>query len=404
MLTCEKCGASLSGYEQFCNNCGNVVVIRKNNEDKDMEDWDSVLVRNMDDDNLEVKPKEPSKGKKKSLSIKIYLAFLIPVIVALVIIFIDTQKKENKVGNTFHNYIVGAPVAKQGDWIYYSFNGNIYKMRTKDGKPEKVADVDGVHYFDLSVIGEYIYCSGSDGFIYKIGINDKRITKLLDANKVLQDNLNIEGNITIIEAVTDEEIYFSFYAMDRIALYKMELDGSNVQKIVDGYYNIIHMDSRYIYCINYPEIDINYPVDDEIQLEYKIYRFTRDGSESKVIYEDRAAVLLMAWIDNYRLYLVEGDKLYQYDFYSKEKKVILENVEEFNVAVKDGWIYYTQAYDLYKRKVGSNEAIKISDEPVSPNSPFSLFDTHILYNSTIDEDILIKTDGSDKIVIKNPGY
>lgn len=36
MLTCEKCGASLSGYEQFCNNCGNVVVIRKNNEDKDM--------------------------------------------------------------------------------------------------------------------------------------------------------------------------------------------------------------------------------------------------------------------------------------------------------------------------------------------------------------------------------
>lgn len=97
------------------------------------------------------------------------------------------------------------------------------------------------------------------------------------------------------------------------------------------------------------------------------------------------------------------DKLYQFNYNTKEKTVILDSVSRYSVAVQDGWIYYVEDYNLYKRWVGSDKTIKISEEPVS-DSGFYIFENHILYKNTINEFVIIKTNGKEKAIIKSSEY
>lgn len=276
MIICEKCGAQLNGFEKFCPKCGNIVVTKANIELKDMEDSDNTLLRVLDDENLKHKSGEAIKTKNKAISVKSYLVFLIPAILVCLIFFIATYKKVNKIGNNFSNYANGAGAAKQGDWIYYSYNGGIYRVRTKGGEPEKF--VEGNYYWNLSIIGDYIYCNDESGTINRINMKDKSITNLLDMSEIQSDSHDYENWVVNIEAVTNKDIYFLTYTSNNGAgLYRTGLDGSNTKKIAEGYYDVIYVDKEYIYCINYP-LDF---IDENNQIQFKIIRLKKDGSDKK---------------------------------------------------------------------------------------------------------------------------
>lgn len=398
MLKCDKCGTELNGYEQFCNNCGNVVVIKENNEDKDIIDSDSVLVRNMKDDNLEVKYRKVNDTKKKALSIKIYLAFLIPVILVSAVIILITKEKVNTIGNRFNNRTIGGSIAQQGKWIYCNVaNDGIYRISIKDGKAEKV--IDGVYYGNLNVVGDYIYCHGVMDNIYKIGIKDKSVTAILNKEKLKLEDEDGIVNYIYMEVVTDKEIYFTAFTGDSKGLYRMELEGGAITKLMDGYCPIFYVDKKYIYTLSVSEDSgiIDYK-------EYKINRLKRDGSDIKILYDEKVAHLNRVFKDEDYLYLLEGNsKLYQYNFKNKETKVVFENDEIVNLDVKDGWIYYTMDdSEIHRRKIGTNKTEKLSGG--NAGNYFYLFDDYIVYTINDKGNLVIaKTDGSDKVQLKSLG-
>lgn len=396
MLTCEKCGNEIKEYEKFCHNCGNVISIKENIETNDISDSDGTILRIMEEDKVEDKS---SKIKKSPLSIKIYLALLIPIIAAFVVIYYTNQEKKNAIGNNFHNSILGGKVAQQGDWIYYSNNGAIYKARAQGGTPEKI--VNEPYYRNLSVVGDYIYCNGYDGNIYRIGINDKSVTSLLDINdmkKLILGDKDIGGIICVINAVTDKEIYFSTFTYLTDNLYRMDLQGKNIKKIAGGSYRVLHVDEKYMYCINYSEW-----VEGSNNTKIKIIRYTRDGYNPEVLHEDTVNSLTSVCIDEDFLYFVsEGSKLYQYNLKSKEKKMVLDKVPELDVTVEDGWIYYVKDNSIYRMEIGKNQAEKISQDTVdSVYGGFYIFDKYIFYTNDKNDYIIMKTDGSDKVAIKS---
>lgn len=395
MLTCEKCGADISENDKFCNNCGNVITATENKESKKIEDSDNITIRIMDD-NLEEKSSVTVKTKKEVMSIKVYLAFLILVILAFMLFYIATKEKENRIGNSFYNYASGGKATQQGDWIYYSNNGVIYKIRIQGGGIEKVVDEPNCR--NLSVIGDYIYCNGYDGNIYKIEINDKSITRLIDMKDIPVKNKFTNGAISLINTVTDKEIYYSVFTVDGTTLYRMDLNGGNIKKIASGYYRILSVDEKYIYCISFSEW-----LGCSNIAKYRIVRLKRDGSENEVLYEDAMDNLNSVCIDNNILYFVsEGSILYQYDFSSKKKKLVLEKVPSLDMTVKDGWIYYLEDYNIYRTKTASNKSEKITDDLVSSvDVGFYIFDNHIFYTSDKNDYIIMKTDGSEKVTIKS---
>lgn len=403
MLTCEKCGANLSGYEQFCNNCGNVVALKENK--KDVEDFDNTILRVLGEENLEIKDSNNNKAKKNTVPKKVYLALIVPLILVVAVIFVNTRGKVNKIGNTFQNYDLGPKIAKQDNWIYFSITKNmnnldtytegLYKVTIEGGVPEKL--VSDTSYYNLSVIGGYIYCQGDNDIIYKIDIKNKKVTSLLDKPEALVNTNDNEIPRCNLELVTDKEIYFTVFQSNSKVLYSMDLNGENLKKIADGHYSIIHADKKYIYCLNFPK---DY-VDANNDMEFRIVRFKRDGSNSEILYKDITKIILGIWMEDKGLYWRTSENvLYQYNLKTKEKKIVLDNTPESRISLKDGWIYYVEDNNLYKRKIDSNEPIKISDEQVGDDD-FYIFENHILYKNTIGKYIVVKTDGSEKATFQS---
>lgn len=341
-------------------------------------------------------------AKKKPLPIKIFLAVLIPIILIFAVFFALTKEKPNKIGNRSHNILSGGLVAQQGHWIYYVGDDGIYKTRTKGGGSEKI--VDGDYYRGLNVIGDYIYCQEGGEKIYKIGIKDKSITNLLE-NKI--STLEDESGLMLyntIEAVTDKEIYFTLFAYESQSLYRMDLKDGRINKIMDGYYPVVHVDEKYIYCYRV-EKDL-YIIDDlenNFPIEYSIYRLNRDGSDAKVLFSDSTKGITKVSTDNNYLYLLEGEsQLYQYNLLNGEKKLVFENEQIVDIAVEDGWIYYVikDGLQINRMKIGGNKTEKITEEKAPYG--FYLFDHHIVYQINDKNDfVIVKLNGSEKVTTKN---
>ena len=94
----------------------------------------------------------------------------------------DTTKEER--GNTNGNLLNGGMIAYQGEWLYFSSEGSLYKSKL-DGSEIKI--------------------------IYKAEENDGNI-----------------ANINII----DDELYFSAGNHEKGGLYRIKDDGSDVKKLV----------------------------------------------------------------------------------------------------------------------------------------------------------------------------
>ncbi len=206
------------------------------------------------------------------------------------------------------------------DWIYYTSDSDIVKVRTDGSERIVIEPSAGAMY--LNVVGDWIYYSAARGGIYKIRVDGEDKTELHDA---IAHDINVFGNW----------IYFSNWDDDRRP-YKISLDGSESDRVtgVD------------IFDLQYYDGKLYYITDN-----MTISRISVDGGRSSEVDEHPISPLIGFIIDEgwiyhiIRLSMSEHFSLIRLDPDSGGVKIIQElemfddlpAINSFNIA--DGWVY-----------------------------------------------------------------
>lgn len=271
-----------------------------------------------------------------------------------------------QIGNTFGNILNNGLVVQVDDWVYYSNSADewkIYKKRIDGSENTKVSDYAG---WGLNVIDDWIYYAdmteGENWFMCRVNIDDK-------TDEVLTDNpaINIiatkdwiyyldgyhlykttpDGNVNI--SLTNQFVYHFLLYDDVIfykildennsnAIYKMNTDGSNREKIYEGNLSIFHIDSEWLYVKN-------------LEDEKKLYRISRDGSRLEKVID-----LSFSYMNIYDdwVYYVDEDGIYKISL-SGEHNMKLTDDTGTNINVIDGWVYYRCSTILKRVKMDGTE-------------------------------------------------
>jgi len=108
-------------------------------------------------------------------------------------------------------------IAFFGDWIFYTANDGIYRIKSDGSYKEKISDVFA---HTLCVYGENVYFSSSNENqegLYKAGLDGKNVVRIYD--KAVSSFSVYENNI-----------YFS-NIYDNYCLYRITTDGSKIEKL-----------------------------------------------------------------------------------------------------------------------------------------------------------------------------
>lgn len=244
----------------------------------------------------------------------------------------------NTAGTTPSNAAQHSRVTAQGDWLYYTSKGGVYKMRKDGTGRQRLCDYGAV---SLNVVGEWLYfTNGTVGGIYKMKINGTEETKLSSVTSYL---VYVEG---------DWIYYTSKFSGGQI--YKMKTDGSSVTKLTQDSCREYIVKGQYIYYVN--------------SSNSVVYRCGIDGTGKKALCSD---------FEGMSLTLV-GDKLAIEDHYML-KTVNLDgsgynafgvtNVQHSLLCGQDGWVYYLEldfrngdtVSAFYKARPDGSEKTKIYD-------------------------------------------
>ncbi len=284
----------------------------------------------------------------------------------------DTSSIINSIGNTAGNIENIGTVVGQGDWVYYAYSGNIYKVRTNGN--DRVALNSGSPGF-INVIGNWIYyTNGNDNnYIYKIDINGNNKTIL---NSDRSYAINVIGD-------------WIYYQADNNILYKMRTDGTGKTIIAsdgldcdtnnggsislgilgDWIYYTNHNDNGYIYKIN-----IN--------------------GDSKTRLGDVGSChinIIGDWI-----YYINTNDFNIYKIHINGGEAIkLGSESAYSINVVGDWIYYINAGDnrsLYKILTDGTNKTKLNSDPVYN---INLIDDWIYYGS-----YKIHTDGTGRQLVQ----
>ncbi|MDP4268396.1 MAG: DUF5050 domain-containing protein, partial [Bacteroidota bacterium] len=270
-------------------------------------------------------------------------------------------------GNTSGNIINNGHIAAQGEWIYYSFNGGLDKMKA-DGS-ERTELYPNLNIKSLTIKDDWIYfCNSSDNeTLYKIKTDGSNIKKLDDTEycrcinvvgdwiyystwkagtyKIRPDGSEktlLTSETTYDMTVVDDWIYYGTNPQ----FYRMKTDGTQVIKILDSAYyaNVIN---TYVY---YEDNDCLYKIKTDGTDNFKL----TEGNELADINVVGDLIYYTAWNDNNKeryLCKVRTDG-------SEAATICKLGADEPNIA--DGWIYYCSVYDskYYRIKTdGSNNTL-----------------------------------------------
>jgi hypothetical protein len=238
-------------------------------------------------------------------------------------------------------------VVQDGDWTYYvdrNGDGNIYKIHKGETTSELVAKV--------GVTAVPIYLQLWDGWLYyhnedKDGISRVRLdgSNKEDLTMMLGDtSIKIHMNLSIVDG--------TIYGMDSLqgSLYKMDLDGSNVQVLVmqDVMAYSVYNDWVF-YCYEWGK------------REQGIFKMRLDGSDRQRVGEsyDHKMIVDDSWI-----YYKNGagDKfLYRVRDNGEDKALIL-NQKDPSFVVVDDWVYTgSLSGEFFRVRLDGSEASQIAD-------------------------------------------
>ena len=280
----------------------------------------------------------------------LYLIMMALMVVILAGCSKDSEEvnQDVELGNTNGNLSQGGEMAYQGEWMYYAWNGCLYKSKL-DGSDKIILYAMGnedewteIKY--INVRGEWVYFSGMNdetGGLYKIKTDGSKIMRLVsdtDINEVY---------------VIGKKIYY-----DRVYTMSADGDGSDKKRIceVKPLGRQFDISGDYMYWI---EEDIS--SDYFSNWKFSVCRKKLDGTDEQEVLEGRIHSLA-----------VDGEWMY-YSYTGGISKVrtdgtdweslVDEDVQDYNI--KDEWIYYTQGdggekVSIYKVKNDGTGQQKIS--------------------------------------------
>ena len=284
----------------------------------------------------------------------LYLIMMALMVVILAGCSKDSEEvnQDVELGNTNGNLRQGGEMAYEGDWMYYSLDGSIYKSKL-DGSEKTILYTMGnedeeaeIKY--INVHGKWVYFSGKNsetGGLYKIKTDGSKIMRLVsdtDINEVY---------------IIGDKIYYN-----RVYTLSCDGDGSDKERIctVRPTGEQFNISGDYMYWTEKDESD---PI--IYRWEYTVCRKKLDGTDEQVVVEDKVSDLL-----------VEDEWMYYYSNSFGVGKARLDGTEqqglnlldeywyvyEFNI--KGEWIYYTTRRDeekvsIYKIKTDGTERQKM---------------------------------------------
>ena len=255
----------------------------------------------------------------------------------------DTTKEER--GNTNGNLLNGGMIAYQGEWLYFSSEGSLYKSKL-DGSEIKI--------------------------IYKAEENDGNI-----------------ANINII----DDELYFSAGNHEKGGLYRIKDDGSDVKKLVSdtggGRQEKVYVVGDWIYY------DKKY-----------VLKKDGDGSDKKQIIEEKSGSTETFSISDGYIYYVgmnynNEDCIYKLKMNTEAEKQEIYKRNVYDVSVEDGWIYYIDNHtgdkygNLCRIGIDGTEGGEVIDETVVAYNINDGWIYYILKENGKNELYKMKIDGTE---------
>jgi hypothetical protein len=274
----------------------------------------------------------------------------------------------NEEGNSSGNISNGNLLAGQGDWIYYCFDGSIYKQKNDGSHKTKIYDPFDLMMVELkepsdlmmvelkepsylnideiNVIGEWIYYLTSRGTSRGI-------------YKILTDGSN---RVQLLEGENSEEFYdfcvFGewIYYKDQVYIFRISTEGKNRAIIGSNnfasHFNIV---DGWLYYQKITSIE-KIPVDGS-SFPTEVINFR---AEEVPIIDGFIAVEDFA-------YLTKTDGLYKVRL-ADGSLIKLSNDICTKINYKDGYIYYADVkrfWNLYKISTEGGEKIKLSDKHVN---------------------------------------
>jgi hypothetical protein len=234
------------------------------------------------------------------------------------------------------NIANGGLIAKQGNQIFFSNlhdGGKLYKANEYGIMKTKLTD-DKANF--IHILLSNVYYVGENDYLYKLNINNGERISLTQFECL---------NVQIIK-----EWIYVVHATNH-QLYKLRLDGSDLQKVFDVKTMLYAVSGNWIYYSN----------EDDYQ---RIYKLALDGSQILKLIDDKTDSVQVQgdWI--FFRNLSDGNKLYKMKLDGSSKKRLTDDqVAYLNLYGK--WIFYQNINDkntLYKVNLNGHTKTKIMAE------------------------------------------
>ena len=208
-------------------------------------------------------------------------------------------------------------------WVYFREIG-IYRIKTDGTDLQQVAAEDvrgGVHFVDGKIHhgSEYIY--NYDG---------------TEKERIYNKNTACAYTLNIVDG------YIYFFDTDTITgedkIFKMKLDGSDLQPIYDGRTDYMTVYDGWIYFENYED--------------KKLYKMKDDGTELELFVDKK---IRTTFADNGWLFYLFDDCIYKIKTDGTQEQLVAEIGEKCDVQLHGEWIYYISDNKLYKVKIDGTQ-------------------------------------------------
>lgn len=272
--------------------------------------------------------------------------FYIPLVDAIQLFNLDiiSDNAPNKIESSnnigFGNGINGINVIRNNEWFYYiktNYPKNLYRIKKDMSEKTKISNDDVEQFY---IDKDKIYYIGCDNEtdkkgLYKMNLNGTNKQPIL------------EGNISFLSILNDDLYYCD--GLDGGNLYKIDKNGKNKKMIISGKAIYPNITNEWIYYIN--GLDNN-----------SIYRCKLDGSYNVKI---NSADTKCLNVDNEKIYYSDSSNIYFMNHDGSFRNKIFNRWAKNIIISKENifWIYKKSIYKKSKNSV-LNELICESNDVI----------------------------------------
>jgi hypothetical protein len=259
-------------------------------------------------------------------------------------------------GNTAGNIANGGLVAVQGDWIYYCDpkEYELCKVKLNGTSKQKLRELetwgfdDYFDYYFLHVIGDWVYYrdgDGDDNGLYKMRIDGTDNQRLIDDN-------------CAFVSIADGWAYYCNWGNSK-KLYRIQLDGAENQKLNDDECLYVNVTDNWVYYCNKSD-------------GYGLYKIRIDGTSRKKLNDEES--LYVNVVGDWAYYA--NDNIYKIRVNGTGRQRLQEDDNCFDnshhINVAGDWVYYSNHNTACSKESGLSSLFKIrvdgtNRQDITPN-------------------------------------